>query len=141
MPADGLSDPSQDHPAVASVVSTVGRSGPSADRDIEMAGQHHILISVKYEPCARGVQRSLVWLAPELVGTGLTLAERHDVRRWTGVPDAESYARFAAAWGLDEHPSHRYTFDGGKWEAGGYSPIIWVSLDLTELGAVERYAA
>ena len=106
-----------------------------------MAGQHHILISVKDEPCARGVQRSLVWLAPELVGTGLTLAERHDVRRWTGVPDAESYARFAAAWGLDEHPSHRYTFDGGKWEAGGYSPIIWVSLDLTELGAVERYAA
>jgi len=106
-----------------------------------MAEPYHILLSVKYEPHATGVQRSLGWLAPELVRTGLTLAERHDVRRWTGVLDAESYARLAAAWGLHEHRSHRYTLDGGKWDTGGYSPIVWVSLDVTELGAVERYAA
>ena len=106
-----------------------------------MAEQYHILISVKYEPHATDLQRSLTCLTPELVRIGLTLAEHDDVRTWIGVLDADSYARLAAAWGLDERRSHRLTFDGMEWEAAGSSPIVWVSLDVTELDAVERQLA
>jgi len=106
-----------------------------------MAEQYRILVSVKYEPHATGLQRSLACLALEPVRTGLTLAEHDDVRTWIGVLDADSYARLAAAWGLDERRSHRLTFDGMEWEAGGSSPIVWVSLDVAELGAVERQLA
>ena len=106
-----------------------------------MAKQYHILLSVKYGPDATSVQRSLAWLAPELAAAGLTLAERDHVRTWAGVLDAESYAPLAAGWGLDEHRSHRYTFDGMEWEAGGSNPIVWVSLDVTRLDSVERQLA
>ena len=106
-----------------------------------MAEQYHILIAVKYEGDATDIQRSLAWLVRELAGTGLTLTEHDDVRTWTGILDAASYARLAAAWGLDEHRSHRYTFGGMEWKAGGSNPIVWVSLDVTGLDSVERQLA
>jgi len=127
---------------VRSVVATVLPPGPSADTNIEMAEQYHILISVKYEPDATDLQRSLAWLAPELARTGLTLTEVDDARTWHGVIDRDTYAPFAAAWALDEHhPSHRHMFDGTHWESSGSSPIVWACLDVTDRLAVERQLA
>jgi hypothetical protein len=128
--------------ASSSVVATGFPPGPSADTDIEMTEQYHILISVKYEPDATDLQRSLAWLTPELKHTGLTLTEGDDARTWHGVIDRDTYAPFAATWALDEHhPSHRQMFDGLQWESNGSSPIVWACLDVTDLPAVERELA
>jgi hypothetical protein len=67
-------------------------------------------------------------------------------RKWAGVIDAETYERFAHAWSLadmEPEPSmgmlteyglladNRYHFDGMDWNAGGLSPIVFVSLSVS----------
>ncbi len=67
-------------------------------------------------------------------------------RTWAGIVDGATFERFADAWRLDAKPQDRtlslvteagdldmramraYTFDGMNWEAGGESPIVYVSL-------------
>jgi len=97
-----------------------------------MDDQYLISLQVKYEPCATGVKRSLGWLAPELVRADLTLTEDEEVREWAGVIDGDTFERLAGAWGL-EHGSHAHVFDGMEFEEAGFSPIVWVSLTVSEL--------
>lgn len=92
-----------------------------------MHNTYLINLHVKYEPYAMDLQRSLRWLAPELVGARLTLTEDDDTREWTGVISADTYARVAAAWSLES--GHR-VFDGMEFEVEGSSPIVYVSLDI-----------
>jgi hypothetical protein len=64
-------------------------------------------------------------------------------RKWAGTVDAETFERFAHAWQLDEQTSEpnlgmlteyghlaadAYNFDGMDWNAGGVTPIAFVSL-------------
>jgi hypothetical protein len=114
-----------------------------------MIRDRHITLRVEYERDPR-YGRSLEWIAPELKDTGLTLTEDRTSeatpsRTWTGTVDAAAFERFAAAWGLDEAtnepaadaladdgapPVHEFTFDGMNWEAGGESPIVYVSVSI-----------
>ena len=91
-----------------------------------MKNQYPINLQVRYEPYATDVQRSLSWLAPELVGAELTLTEDDDTRRWVGVIDANTYMRVVGAWSLEG--GHR-VFDGMEFEVEGSSPIVYVTLD------------
>jgi hypothetical protein len=94
----------------------------------------YLILTAEYEANATDVQRSLSWLAPELVQAGLTLSEEGEVRMWTGVLDGDTYARFAERWGVDgERPSYRRVFDGMEFEHEGSSPIIWARLDVSEV--------
>jgi hypothetical protein len=100
----------------------------ATDTNIWMNDHYLINLQVKYEPYATDVQRSLSWLAPELVGAGLTLVtEGDDWRKWAGVIDADTHARVSAAWSLED--GHR-VFDGMAFETGGSSPIVYVSLGI-----------
>ena len=100
-----------------------------------------ISLTVRYEPYATRVQRSIGWLAPELVRAGLTLTEyEENTRQWTGVIDAATYARLATAWRL-ESEQRVHVLDGVNFESGGCGPVVWVSLTVTELDPVEPTAA
>jgi hypothetical protein len=103
--------------------------------------QYFVSLTVKYEPDATIVQRSIGWLAHELVRAGLTLTEdTTDVRRWTGVLDAETYARVALAWRLED-VRRVHILDAMKFEAGRGSPVVWVSLTVSELDPITRELA
>jgi len=108
-----------------------------------MADQYFINLQVKYTPEANDVQRALAWLVPELVYAGLALTEdTFDMRRWTGVVDSDTYTWFADAWDL-EAGSHAFSFDGMEFETGGWSPILSVSLNVSQpnLDPVEHQPA
>jgi hypothetical protein len=112
-----------------------------------VVGDRYVVIRAAYERHLR-YGRSLEWIAPELREAGLTMAEdRADEpacsRTWAGIVDGATFERFADAWRLDAKPHDRtlslvtdagdldmraYTFDGMNWEAGGESPIVYVSL-------------
>ena len=112
-----------------------------------MTGDHHIVIRVEYDGHP-SYGRSLAWIAPELRDAGLTMIEDHNDERspsrtWAGIVDGPTFERFAVAWRLDATPHERtsslmtepgrpatraYTFDGMNWEAGGESPIVYVSV-------------
>ncbi len=115
-----------------------------------MSDARHVTIRVQYDPQVR-YGRCLEWVAPELRDAGLVLTENHlggsaPSRTWRGVVDGPTYERFAAAWRLEgmlgepapdtaneEHgPRTRAcTLDGMNWEAGGESPIVYVSVQVT----------
>jgi hypothetical protein len=110
----------------------------------------YVTIRVQYDQQAR-YGRSLKWVAPELKDAGLALTEDHldmsaPSRTWRGVLDGPTYKRFAAAWRLEgmldeetpdtaneEHGARTSacTLDGMNWEAGGESPIVYVSVRVT----------
>ena len=112
-----------------------------------MVGDRYVVIRVAYD-CHPGYGRSLEWIAPEFRDAGLIMTEDHmgeptRTRTWAGIVDGVTFERFAAAWRLDSKPHERtlgqmteagdvalraYTFDGMNWEAGGESPIVYVSL-------------
>ena len=93
----------------------------------------HVTLAVEYRPDATDAQRSLSWLAPDLARAGLMLSEEDDVRKWRGVIDGDTYARFADAWGLNpDLGSQRHVLDGTAFEHRGFSPIVWVSLSVSE---------
>ena len=110
--------------------------------------ERYVILVAAYEPDATDWARSPGWLVPELVDVGWTLTEdTPDLRKWAGVIDGDSYARFAEGWGLDEKrceanlgmpgehgdvASCSYTFDGLEWESGGYSPVVWMRLTVSE---------
>lgn len=115
-----------------------------------MSGARYVTIRVQYDQQAR-YGRSLEWVAPELRYAGLALTEDHvggaaPSRTWRGVVDGPTYERFATAWRLeamlgeaapdsaDEEQGARTracTLDGMNWEAGGESPIVYVSVRVT----------
>jgi len=99
----------------------------------------YLTLAVEYEPHATDAQRSLGWLAPELVDANLTITDDvPGVRRWAGVIDGDTYERFVDSWGGEPHiPDYRHTWDGMEWEAGGSSPIVWASLTATALEPVK----
>jgi len=112
-----------------------------------MTDDRYITITVAYDTLS-SYGRSLEWIAPELTDADLTMVEdRADdprpSRTWAGTVDEPTFKRFADAWHLDHHgdeaseatltgdgPAVRgtYTFDGMNWEAGGESPIVYVSV-------------
>jgi len=107
----------------------------------------HVILAVEYEPDAKDAERSLGWLVPELVDAGLTItADNRGVRKWAGVIDGDNYERFADRWQLANKADqlslmrteyghlagHRYTWDGMEWELSGWSPIVWMSLEVSE---------
>jgi hypothetical protein len=118
------------------------------DAGEEIIEERSVILVAAYEPGATSGQRSPYRLVPELVDAGLTLTEdTQDSRKWAGVIDADTYARLAEAWGLEnkygeanlgmpgEHgdlASYSYTFDGLEWESGGSSPIVWMRLTVSE---------
>jgi hypothetical protein len=115
-----------------------------------MPDPRYITIRVQYDRQTR-YGRSLTWVAPELTDADLALTEDHldgsaPARTWRGVVDGPTYERFAAAWRLEgvlvkpapgtankEHGARTraFTLDGMNWEAGGESPIVCVSLQVT----------
>jgi hypothetical protein len=56
--------------------------------------KRHVILVAAYEPDAMHWPRSAEWLVPELVDATLT-EETPDSRKWAGVIDGETYARFA----------------------------------------------
>ena len=129
-----------------------------------MSADRYIIIKVAYEP-QLDYGRSLEWIAPELGGAGLTMTEDHTNephpwRAWGGMVDGPTFERFVDAYGLDNHteeptfgflaePEHLVartrTLDGMNWEAGGESPIIYVSVSVSDVPheyqcAVDRLA-
>ena len=98
-----------------------------------------VILAVDYEPGATHAQRSLGWVAPELVGAGLTMTDDMlGVRRWAGFIDGDTYESFVDSWGGDAQlATYRHTWDGMEWESGGSSPIVWASLTATALEPVK----
>jgi len=95
----------------------------------------YVILTVEYEPTATKAQRSVGWLAPELVDAGLTMT--YDLlgrRKWAGLIDGDTFERFVASWGGDaDLANYRHTWDGMEWEADGSSPIVWASITATAL--------
>jgi hypothetical protein len=118
------------------------------DGSEEIMEERYVILVAADEPDATESTRSPGWLVPELVDARWTLTEdTPDSRTWAGVIDGDSYARFAEGWGLENKPgeanlgmpgehghlaSYSYTFDGLEWESGGYSPIVWMRLTVSE---------
>jgi len=104
----------------------------------------YVILTVEYEPDATHAQRSLGWLPPVLVDAGLTMTEDSPrLRKWAGVIDGETYARFADAWGVRDE-SRIYIFDGMEFESDGFSPVVYWSLSVSEPVEADRqipYAA
>jgi len=118
-----------------------------------MTHDRHITLRVEYDRHP-DYGRSLEWIAPELKDAGLILTEDrtsqpNPSRTWAGIVNGATFERFAAAWRLGDQtnePStgaladdgeqavHDYTFDGMNWEAGGESPIVYVSLSVAAAG-------
>jgi hypothetical protein len=110
--------------------------------------ERYVTLVAALEPDAADWVRSAGWLVPELADAGFTLTEdAPDSRKWAGVVDGDTYARFAEGWGLEdklseatlgmpgEHgdlASYGHTFDGLEWESGGSSPIVWMRLTVSE---------
>ena len=107
----------------------------------------YVIMAVEYEPNAKDAERSLGWLVPELWDAGLTMAEDTEaVRKWTGTVDRDTYCRFADGWDLRNKPDqpslmqtehgclagHRYTWDSMEWELSRWSPIVWMSIEVSE---------
>ena len=112
----------------------------SSEKRAEPAMDRFVILAVDYEPDATGAQRSLGWVAPELVHTGLTMIkDMLGVRKWAGVIDHKTYERFVESWGGDAHlTNYRHTWDGMEWEPGGSSPVVCVTLTgLLRLPGVE----
>jgi hypothetical protein len=121
---------------------------PSIGGEEEIIEERRVMLAAAYEPDATGWERSLARLVPELVDAGWTLTEdTAELRTWRGVIDGDTYARLADAWGLEHKPSevklgmpgkhgelasHSYTFDGLEWASGGWSPIVWMRLTVSE---------
>ena len=115
-------------------------------------GDRFITIRVAYDSYP-GYGRSLAWIAPELKDAGLTMTEDHAAeprpsRTWAGIVDRPTFERFADAWQLHaeaDEPSavtehehlatHIYTVDGMNWEAGGESPIVYVTVEVAVVRA------
>jgi len=102
---------------------------------------------VGYEPDAKNVERSLGWLVPELADAGLTMTEQAGaVREWSGLVDGNTYAGLADGWELGSKAGQAslmqtecgclagrcYTWDGLEWELCGWSPIVWMRLEVSE---------
>ena len=116
-----------------------------------MVDPRYITITVQYDREPK-YGRSLQWIAPELKDAALTMTEDHPgdptpSRTWAGLVDGPTYEQFANAWqlpqaadernprtaGHDRDPdTHTYTLDGMNWESGAASPIICVSVEVTE---------
>ena len=109
----------------------------------------YVILAVEYERGgATDEERSLGWLAPELADAGLSLVEdTRRVREWVGVIDGDTHARFAKRWGLGDRadqpgvgvlteyghlPCLTYTWDRMQWEGAEPSPIVWISVKLSE---------
>jgi len=107
----------------------------------------YVTLVVEYERDAKDAERSLGWLVPELADAGLTMTDdTQGLRKWAGVIDGETYDRFAERWDLAnkaDQPNlmqaayghlagHCYTWDGMEWELSGWSPIVWMSLEVSE---------
>jgi hypothetical protein len=121
-------------------------------------GDRFITIRVAYDSYPR-YGRSLDWIAPELKDAGLTMTEDHAAepspsRTWAGIVDRPTFERFADAWQLHaeaDEPSavtkhehlatHIYTFDGMNWEAGGESPIVYVTIEVAVVRAGDKAEA
>ena len=106
-----------------------------------------VILRVEYEPEAKDVERSLRWLVPELADAGVTMTgETRAARKWAGVVDGDTYASLVDGWELGSKPrqaslmqteygclaGHCYTWDGLEWELCGWSPIVWMSLEVSE---------
>jgi len=117
-----------------------------------MVDPRYITITVQYDREPR-YGRSLEWIAPELKDSALTMTEDQlddpaPSRTWAGLVDGSTYEHFAHAWRLKDtgdttsrtpgddrdHATHTYALDGMNWESGGESPIICVSVEVTEHG-------
>jgi len=116
-----------------------------------------ITVTVWYERRSAHA-RSLEWIAPELGDAHLTLVEdqaesERPFRTWTGLVDGPTFERFARSWRLEDSTGsgpdssnhnqnasqvpRSYEFDGLNWEADGESPIICVTVQVSDLqGAV-----
>jgi hypothetical protein len=105
----------------------------------------YVITTGEFEPDAKDAERSLGWLARELDDAGLTMTEDTEaVREWAGVVDGDTYARFADGWGnkpdqpklmQTEHgclAGHRYTWEDIEWELSGWSPIVSMSIEISE---------
>jgi len=108
----------------------------------------YVVVAAEYEPNATDVERSLGWLVAELADAGLAMTESTPgVRKWDGVIDGEIHRALADVWDLEHKASQPdlgmvtkyghlagdcYTFDGMEWELSGWSPIVWVSLFVSE---------
>ena len=110
-------------------------------------GDRFITIRVAYDSYP-GYGRSLAWIAPDLKDAGLTMTEDHAAepspsRTWAGIVDRPTFERFADAWQLhaeadepsavtehEHRATHIYTVDGMNWEAGGESPIVYVTVEV-----------
>ena len=90
----------------------------------------YLILAVEYEPDATDAQRSLGWVAPELLDAGLTMTDDMlGVRKWAGLLDGDTYERIVDSWGGDaDLANYRHTWDGMEWEVEGSSPIVWASL-------------
>lgn len=107
-----------------------------------MANPRHITISVRYDRCPK-YGRSLAWIAPELRDAGLEMTDDqlHQAtpsRSWAGVVDGPVFERFAEAWGLDyaDSDARTYVLDGMNWEAAGASPIVYVTIGVSDARTV-----
>ena len=116
-----------------------------------MVDPRYITITVQYDR-KPGYGRSLEWISPELKDSALTMTEDQlddpaPTRTWAGVVDGPTYEHFAQAWRLPEDTdeatsrrpgdhrdpvTHAYALDGMNWESGGESPIICVSVEVTD---------
>jgi len=125
-----------------------------------MSADRYIIITVAYEP-RLDYGRSLEWIAPELTDAGLAMTEDHanaprPSRTWAGIVDRPTFERFADASHLNDNtaeptfrlltePEHliarTYTLDGMNWEAGGESPIVYVSVSVSVLPPVYQCEA
>jgi hypothetical protein len=116
---------------------------------------HHGPIRPRHE-----IRRSLGWIAPELKTSTLTLTDDHIAgprpsRTWAGMVDGPTFERFARAWRLPgqittttppvtddpDRVARTYTLDGMNWEAGGISPIVCVSVQVTRPPRARSQAA
>jgi len=117
-----------------------------------MAKDRYIVLEVAYEP-QLDYGRSLEWIAPELKDAGLIMTADHTneprtSRTWTGIVDGPTFERFADAFGLHDGTvqprfglltepgqmlARTYTLDGMNWEAAGESPIVYVSLSVSDM--------
>ncbi len=93
------------------------------------------------------------WIAPELTGGALRMRadlsdQSGESRTWAGFVDEATFKRSADVWRLDATPYkpavgvvaeaggltvREYTLDGMNWEMGGMSPIVYVSVWVSEM--------
>jgi hypothetical protein len=113
-----------------------------------MPDPRYVTITVQYER-ELTYGRSLEWVAPELKNSALTMTEDNldeptPYRTWAGLVDGPTYENIAEVWRLpkdtdETNPrrttnriTHSYVLDGMNWEAGNESPMVCVSLQVTD---------